>query len=343
MPANFGTKRKRAQRHKTPRQHWGRKTMRMASAVTAVALGILFAFEAGAQDYPNRYIRVVVGPGPDIPARLLSTKMADTLGQQVVIEPRPGAGGVIAAQTIATAPADGYSLLLATASYTINTALQTSPHDIRKDFAPVALVTTTPFVLVVHPSVPAKTLQELIALARARPGTLNYASSGIGTPPHLAGELFKVMAGVDIVHVPFREANSALNAVVSGAVPMMFSIASAAQPQIASQAVRGLGVTAAKPSPLIPDIPAIAQSGLPGFEVVGWNGFVAPAGTPAPIIARLAAAIRGALDDPDIRKRLEAAGYEPAAHNGPEEFATFIRADTEKWIGLVEQTNMRAK
>src|SRR5690348_9198782 len=248
---------------------------------------LLAVASAAAQDYPNHYIRVVVGPGPDIPARLIGPKIAEALGQQVVIEPRPGAGGVIAAQTIATAPPDGYNLLLATASYTINTALQTSPYDIRKEFAPVALTTTTPFVLVVHPSVAAKTVQELIALARARPGALNYASSGIGTPPHLAGELFKLMAGVDIVHVPFREANSALNAVVSGAVPIMFSIASAAQPQIASNTVRGLGVTSLTPSRLVPDLPSIAQSGLPGFEVIGWNGFVAPAGTPGPIIAKL--------------------------------------------------------
>jgi len=311
-------------------------------AASTLAL-VASAAAAAAQDYPNRFIRVVVGPGPDIPARVLATKMSEALGQQVVIEPRPGAGGVIAAQTIATAPPDGYSLLLATASYTINTALQTSAYDIRKDFAPVGLATTTPFVLVVHPSLPAKTVPELIALARSRPGTLNYASSGIGTPPHLAGELFKAMAGLDIVHVPFREANSALNAVVSGAVPMMFSIASAAEPQIAAQTVRGLGVTAANPSRLVPDLPTIAQSGLPGFEVTGWNGFVAPAGTPAPIIAKLNAALWRGLDDADVRKRLEAAGYEPAAHNSADEFASFIRADTEKWIGLVEQTNMRAK
>jgi len=311
-------------------------------AASTLAL-VASAAAAAAQDYPNRFIRVVVGPGPDIPARVLATKMSEALGQQVVIEPRPGAGGVIAAQTIATAPPDGYSLLLATASYTINTALQTSAYDIRKDFAPVGLATTTPFVLVVHPSLPARTVPELIALARSRPGTLNYASSGIGTPPHLAGELFKAMAGLDIVHVPFREANSALNAVVSGAVPMMFSIASAAEPQIAAQTVRGLGVTAANPSRLVPDLPTIAQSGLPGFEVTGWNGFVAPAGTPAPIIAKLNAALWRGLDDADVRKRLEAAGYEPAAHNSADEFASFIRADTEKWIGLVEQTKMRAK
>ena len=183
----------------------------------ALALSVTLATTAQAQDYPSRYIRVIVGPGPDIVARLFGPKITETLGQQVVVEPRPGAGGTIAAQAVANSPPDGYNLLLASASYTINTALGQSPLDLAKDFAPVGLAVTVPFVLVVHPSVPAKTLAELIAYAKANPGKLNYASSGIGTPPHLAGEMFKAMAGVDIVHVPFREANSALNAVVSGA------------------------------------------------------------------------------------------------------------------------------
>jgi tripartite-type tricarboxylate transporter receptor subunit TctC len=171
----------------------------MVLALVAYAIG-----PAHAQDYPSRLIRVVVGPGPDLVARLFGPKITEHLGQQVVVEPRPGAGGIIAAQTIATAPPDGYNLLLVTASYTINTALRTSPYDMRKDFAPVGRASTSPFILVVHPSVPAKTLPELIALAKSKPGQLNYASSGIGTPPHLAGELFKAMAGVDVVHVPFR-------------------------------------------------------------------------------------------------------------------------------------------
>jgi len=298
---------------------------------------------ASAQDYPNRYIRVIVGPGPDLVARLFGPKITEVLGQQVVIEPRPGAGGVIAAQTVATAPPDGYTLLQATASYTINTALETSALDMRKDFAAIGRASTSPFTLVVHPSVPARTVQELIALAKSKPGGLNYASSGIGTPPHLAAELLKAMAGVDIVHVPFREANSALNAVVSGAVQIMFSISSTTQPQVVAGTVRGLAVTTLKPSPLVPGMPSIADSGLPGYEVTGWNGFVAPAGTPAAIIAKLSGAIQRGLDDPDLRKRLETAGYEVAPHNTPEDFAAFIKADTERWINLVEKTNMRTK
>jgi tripartite-type tricarboxylate transporter receptor subunit TctC len=317
----------------------------MIDRLASVVLSLLALFVAGpsyAQDYPNRPIRVVVGPGPDIVARVFGAKMSELLGQPIVVEPRPGAGGVIAAQTVAAAPPDGYTLLQVTASYTINTALQSSPLDLRKDFAPVGHVSTIPFVLVVHPSVPTKSLAELIAHAKANPGKLNYASSGIGTPPHLAGELFKSMAGVDIVHVPFREANSGLSAVVGGNVEMMFSIASTAQSQIAGGTVRGIGVTSLKPSPLVPGLPALAQSGLAGFEVIGWNGFVAPKDTPQPIVAKLSAAIGKALADPDVRAKMNTAGYELAAANSPDDFAMFIAADTEKWIGLATKTGIKA-
>src|SRR5215467_12367186 len=291
-----------------------------------------------AQEYPNRPIRVVVGPGPDIVARVFGVKMGEVLGQPIVVEPRPGAGGTIAAQTVVTSPPDGYTLLLASASYTINTALQSSPLDLGKDFAPVGLAATIPFVLVVHPSVPAKTLTELIAHAKVNPGKLNYASSGIGTPPHLAGELFKSMAGVDIVHVPFREANSALSAVVGGSVQMMFSIASTAASQIGGGTVRGIGVTSPKASPLVPGLPAIAESGLAGFTVMGWNGFVAPKGTPVAIVVKLNSTLQRGLEDAALRERLEAAGYEPAERNSPDDFAAFIAADTSKWAELVEKT-----
>ena len=317
----------------------------MIDRLVGVVLSLLALLVAGtsyAQDYPNRPIRVVVGPGPDIVARVFGAKMIELLGQPIVVEPRPGAGGVIAAQTVAAAPPDGYTLLQVTASYTINTALQSSPLDLRKDFAPVGHVSTIPFVLVVHPSVPTKSLAELIAYAKANPGKLNYASSGIGTPPHLAGELFKSMAGVDIVHVPFREANSGLSAVVGGNVEMMFSIASTAQSQIAGGTVRGIGVTSLKPSPLVPGLPALAQSGLAGFEVIGWNGFVAPKDTPQPIVAKLSAAIGKALADPDVRAKMNTAGYELAAVNSPDDFAKFIAADTEKWIGLATKTGIKA-
>ena len=311
-----------------------------AFALVAVTLGA--SCVSYAQDYPTRFIRVIVGPGPDIVARLFGAKITDLVGQQVVVEPRPGAGGTIAAQTVASAPPDGYNLLLASASYTINTAMAQSPLDLGRDFAPIGLVATVPFVLVVHPSLAARNLAELIALAKANPGKLNYASSGIGTPPHLAGELFKSMAGIDVVHVPFREANSALNAVVSGSVQMMFSIASTAASQIGGGTVRGIGVTSLRPSPLLPGLPSLAESGLPGFTVIGWNGFVAPRGTPAAIVGKLSSTLQRGLDDPELRQRLATSGYEPAARNSPDDFAAFIRSDTAKWVALVEKTNMKS-
>ena len=311
-----------------------------AFALVAVTLGA--SCISYAQDYPTRFIRVIVGPGPDIVARLFGAKITDLVGQQVVVEPRPGAGGTIAAQTVASAPPDGYNLLLASASYTINTAMAQSPLDLGRDFAPIGLVSTVPFVLVVHPSLAARNLAELIALAKANPGKLNYASSGIGTPPHLAGELFKSMAGIDVVHVPFREANSALNAVVSGSVQMMFSIASTAASQIGGGTVRGIGVTSLRPSPLLPGLPSLAESGLPGFTVIGWNGFVAPRGTPAAIVGKLSSTLQRGLDDPELRQRLATSGYEPAARNSPDDFAAFIRSDTAKWVALIEKTNMKS-
>jgi tripartite-type tricarboxylate transporter receptor subunit TctC len=306
---------------------------------------VLFAAAgaAVAQDYPTRVIRVVVGPGPDIVARVYAPTLAKELGQQIVIEPRTGAGGAIAAQTIATAPPDGYNLLLATASYTINAALKTSQYDLRKDFVAVGQMSTSPFVLVVHPSVPVKSIQELIALAKSKPGQLNYASAGIGTPPHLGGELFKAMTGVDIVHVPYREANSALNAVIAGNVQIMFSIATTAQAQITGGTVRGLGVATLKPTSLAPGLPTIASAGLDGFEVIGWNGIVAPAGTPAAIVSKLNAAIQHGIADPLLKPQLNAAGYDVAQPNTPEQFARFINDDTERWSSVVQKANISVK
>lgn len=302
-------------------------------------LGVLAI--ARADDFPSRTIKVIVGPGLDAPARIFGAKMADILGQQVVIEPRPGAGGVIAAQTAASAPPDGYSLLLATAAYTINTALGHSPLDLRRDFAPIGLVTTVKYVLVLHPAVPADDLQSLIAYAKAHPGAINYASPGIGTPPHLAGELFKSLTGVDIVHVPFRDANSAIAAIVGGSVQMMFALAASAGPQIAASSLRGIAVTSTAPSPFVPGLKPLAELGLPGFDVLGWNGFVAPRGTPAPAIAKLNAAMNEGFPDAALRQRVLASGYEPYRRNTPEEFRKFIADDTAKWIDVVSKIKLK--
>jgi tripartite-type tricarboxylate transporter receptor subunit TctC len=296
---------------------------------------------AHAQDFPSKPIRVIVGPGPDIVARIMGQKFTEAWGQQVVIDPRPAAGGAIAAEAVAKAPADGYTLLLSSASYPINAALQIGTTDVIKDFSPVALAASAPFILMVHPSLPVKTMQELIALAKKRPGQINYASSGNGTPPHLAAEMFKVAAGINIVHVPYKGAGQAMIDLVGGQVQMAFAIVSAAMPQVQAGKVRALGITSLQTSPLAPDLPTLNSLGLAGFDVRGWNGFVAPAATPRPVVARINAEAMRALKQPEIVQRLKAAGYEAAAENSPEQFADFIKAELAKWSKVVKESGAK--
>jgi tripartite-type tricarboxylate transporter receptor subunit TctC len=214
---------------------------------------------------------------------------------------------------------------------------------LRRDFAPIGLVTTVKYVLVLHPSVPAKDLASLIAYMKAHPGAINYASPGVGTPPHLAGELFKSMAGVDIVHVPFREANSAIAAVVGGSVQMMFALAASAGPQIAAGGLRGIAVTSTEPSPFVPGLKPLAELGLPGFDVLGWNGFVAPRGTPTAVVTKLNAAMSQGFGDAELRQHVLASGYEPYHRNTPEEFGKFIADDTAKWIDVVAKIKLKGQ
>jgi tripartite-type tricarboxylate transporter receptor subunit TctC len=302
---------------------------------------------ARAQAYPSRPVRILVGfpPGsaPDLVTRLVGQHLSERLGQPFVVENRPGASSNIATDAVVHAAPDGYTLLVVSLPNVFNATLYDKLNfDFLRDIAPVASLDLQPFVLETHPSVPAKTVPEFIAYARANPGKINMASAGPGSAPHVFGELFKSMAGVDIVHVPFREANSALNAVVSGSVEMMFSIASTAVAQMSGGTVRGIGVTSLTASPLVPGLSSIAQSGLAGFTVIGWNGFVAPKGVSPAIIGKLNAPLQRGLDDPELRQRLAAAGYESATPNSPDDFARFIQSDTAKWIALVKQTNMKS-
>jgi tripartite-type tricarboxylate transporter receptor subunit TctC len=315
--------------------------VRLSIAMWCLLMG--WAGVAHADDYPNRYIRIIVGPGLDTPARLFGAKIAEVLGTQVIVEPRPGAGGAIAAATVANAPPDGYTLLLATAAYTINTATGQSKYDLRRDFTPIGHVTDVKYVLVLHPSVPAKTLPELIAYSKANPGKMNYASTGIGTPPHLAGEMFKTQTGLDIVHVPFRDPNSAISTLIGGGVQMMFALAATAEPQIRSGLLNGIGVSSVTPSPFVPELQPMAKLGLPNFDVLGWNGLVAPRGTPDSVIAKLNDAIQKGLADPELRKAILASGYEPTEANSPQDFGKFIEADTKKWIDLVQLIGMKSQ
>ncbi|MEI6317593.1 MAG: tripartite tricarboxylate transporter substrate binding protein [Pseudomonadota bacterium] len=296
---------------------------------------------AVAQDFPQKAIRIVVGPGPDIVGRMLGQHYTEAWGQPTVIDPRPGGGGVIAAELVAKAPPDGYSLLLSSAAYTINAVLQPGSTDLLRDFAPVVFAASSPFVLMVHPSLPVRSTAELIALARKRPGQINYASSGNGTPPHLAGELFKSMAKVDMVHIPYKSAGPAIMDTVGGQVQAVFGIASVAMPQVLSGKLRGLAVSSRERSRLAPDIPTLSESGLPGFEVIGWNGLMAPVATPRAIVTKLNAEALVALKQPQFQAKLVGAGYEPAAPNTPEQFGEQVRAEVSKWAKLVKETGMR--
>jgi tripartite-type tricarboxylate transporter receptor subunit TctC len=306
-----------------------------------IAAAVLCAGAACAQDFPLRPVRVIVGPGPDIVARIVGQKFTEAWGQQIIIDPRPAAGGAIAAEAVAKAAPDGYTLLLSSASYPINAALQLGTTDVIKDFSAVALAGSAPFILMVHPSMPVKSMAELIALAKARPGQINYASSGNGTPPHLAAEMFKSAAGINIVHVPYKGAGQAMIDLVGGQVQMAFAIVSAAMPQVQAGKVRALGITSPQPSPLAPDLPTLSGLGLPGFDVKGWNGFVAPAATPRAVVAKINLETMRALKQPEVVQRLKAAGYEAAAENTPEQFAEFIKAELAKWTKVVRESGAK--
>ena len=314
----------------------------MTFDIRAIRLVLLLATGgASAQEFPVRTVRVIVGPGPDIVARIMGQKFTEAWGQQVIIDTRPAAGGAIAADAVAKSAPDGYTLLLSSASYPINAALQIGTTDVIRDFSAVALLASAPFILMVHPALPVKSVRELIALAKARPGQINYASSGNGTPPHLAAEMFKVAAGINIVHVPYKGAGQAMIDLVGGQVQMAFAIVSAALPQVQAGKVRALAVSSPQPSPLVPDLPTLNELGLSGFDVKGWNGFVAPAGTPRAIVMRINAEAMRALKQPEVVQRLRGAGYDAAAENSPDQFADFIKAELAKWTRVVKESGAK--
>ena len=306
----------------------------MVSRLVSVVL-VLAALAplAQAQDFPNRPIRVVVGPGPDIVARVLGPKMTEVLRQPVVVEQRPGAGGVIASQTVSTAAPDGYTLLQATASYTINTALQTSQFDLGRDFAPVGRVSTSPFVLVVHPSVPARTLSELIAYAKANPGKLNMASSGNGSTIHMSGELFKMLTGINMVHVPYRGGAPALTDLIAGQVHVMFDNIPTSAEHIKAGRLRGLAVTSAARSQVLPDLPTVADF-LPGYEASAWYGLGAPKNTPDEVIDKINKGMNAVLADPKPQARFAELGAS-LLPGSPADFSRLVADETEKWGKVV--------
>ena len=307
----------------------------------------LTAFGAVAQEYPSRPIRFIVpfppGGGNDTMARTIGNKLAAVLGQQFVVDNRAGAGGVIGAETAAHAAPDGYTLFLGgVASHSIVPNLQPKlGYDPVRDFAPISLIASAPLILVVHPSVAAKSVKELVQLAKARPGQLNFASNGTGGSSHLAAELYKMMTGTDMVHVPYKGLSPALTDLLSGQVQLMFSSTVAILPQVRAGRLRPLAMTSAKRSAAMPDVPTVAESGVPGYETASWYGVLAPAGTAKTIIDRLNREIVKAVQLPDVRERLTSEGAEPAG-GSPAEFGAHIKRELARWSQVIKQAKIKA-
>ena len=301
-----------------------------------VAIGaVTLTAEAQAQSWPNRPVRIVVpsppAGGTDIVARVMADHFSKAFKQQFFVENRPGAGNMIGIESVARAPNDGYTFLMTASTLSINSVLYKKvSYDPIKDFAPITLAAKAPNVLIVNPSLPAKTLAEFIALAKTQPGKLTYGTPGIGTSPHMCMELFKSMAGVDLQHIPYRGTVPALTDVMSGQINAMFSTALSAKPQIEAGKVRAFGVSTATRSGAMPDIPAIAEAGVPGYEAVQWYGFLAPAGTPQAVIAQIHAESMKALNSTEMKEKLAHDGAEPTPTT-PEAFAAHIRDELDKW------------
>jgi tripartite-type tricarboxylate transporter receptor subunit TctC len=311
------------------------KTLVAATMFAATASG------AFAADYPTKPIRLVVpfsaAGTTDFLARAIAQKLGQNMRTTVIVDNRPGAGGNIGSDIVAKSDPDGYTLLLGTVgTHAINASLyKKMPYDTVKDFAPITLVASVPNIVVVHPSVPAKSIKELLALAKSKPGQLTFASSGNGSSIHLSGELFKSMAGVDMLHVPYKGSGPAVSDLIGGQVNMMFDNMPSSLPHVKAGRLRAIAVTSAKRSPAAPDVPTIAESGVPGYEAVAWFGVLAPAGTPPAIVNKLNAEIVKVLKSPDVAQRLASQGAEPVS-NTPEEFSAYIKTEMVKWAKVIK-------
>jgi len=308
--------------------------------VAAITLALCAATCAFAQGYPTKPVKIVVpysaGGPADIYARFVGDRLQKSLGQPFVIENRPGAGAIIGTDAVAKSAPDGYTLLMMSNTHTVNESLFTKkPYSLLRDLAPIAPINYSDLILVVHPSVPAKNLKELIALAKAKPGALNYASSGPGTPYHMAGELFKAMAGVDLVHVPHKGSAEARTDVLAGNVQMMFDAITTMAPLVQSGKVRAIATSGKTRSSIMPDVPTLNEAGVPGYDAVIWLGMMAPAGTPRPVIDALNANIQKIVNAPDVKETWAKQGAVPMRMS-PDEFAKFIEQDIQKWAKVVK-------
>ena len=312
----------------------------LAAGLFAFILSAVAALPASAQSYPSRQVRIIVpfaaGGPADIYARVLGQHLQQALGQPFVIEDRPGGGSIVGTDVAAKAEPDGYTLLMMSNTHTVNESLRPhKPFQLMRDFVPVAPVNYSDLVLVVNPSVPVNTLKDLIALAKARPHLLNYASSGPGTPYHMAGELFKAMAGLDIVHVPYKGSSGARTDVLGGQVQMMFDAITTMAPQVLARKVKALATTGKTRSPVLPDVPTLSEAGVPGYEAVIWLGVMAPKGTPDAIVQRLNAEIRKIVNNPEVKQAWAKQGATPMSMSR-DAFGQFLRDDIAKWAKIVK-------
>jgi tripartite-type tricarboxylate transporter receptor subunit TctC len=314
---------------------------RLFSTTAAIAAAVV-ALGAQAQGYPSRPVKIVVPFAPggftDVVARILQTQLSGALGQPIVIENKPGAGSTIGTAEVANAKPDGYTLAMVSTTHVITPSIyKKMPYDALKDFTPVMKLAEGPYVLVVHPSLPARTVKELVELAKAEPGKIDYASSGNGSSQHLVGALFGQMAGVKLNHVPYKGSGQAMQDLVGGQVKVSFVGGPNAVPYLASGKLRALGVTTRKRSADLPDIPSIDEAGVPGYDATLWLGLLAPPGTPADVIARLREAVTKALSTPEARKLVNSAGVDVALST-PEEFAALMKSELERWGRVVRET-----
>ncbi len=316
-----------------------------AMLVTACAVLPVLAPQVCAQSYPVKSIRLIVplppGGGNDTIARLIGQKITPALGQQVVVDNRAGAGGLIAAELVAKSPADGYTLLLANVAVMtiIPNAQKKIPYDPLKDFAPVSLIASAPLLVVVHPSLPVNSIKQLVALAKAKPNDVNYASNGIGSSTHLATEMFAMMSGVKMVHVPYKGLSIAMTDLLSGQVPLMFSSAVAMLPHVKSGKLRAIAMTGAQRAPVIPDVPTVAEAGVKGYESGSWYGIAAPANTPRAVIERLNKEIVAAVKSAEIQERLTKEAVIPSG-NSPEAFAAHIKTEFDRMARVIREAKI---
>jgi len=313
-------------------------------SVAAIITGIA-AISAFAQDYPSKPVRIVVpfapGGGTDLSARVIAQKLSESLGANFVVDNRPGAAGIVGTEMIAKSKPDGYALLVVSSSHAINPAMYPKlPYDTARDFVPISLLLSGPSLVVAHPSLPAKNARELIALAKAKPGTLTFASAGHGTPPHMAGELFRALAGIDLVHIPYKGNGPAYTDLMAGQVSLMFPNIATSLPYVRSGRMRALGVGSKTRSAIAPEIPTINESGLPGYEMSSWFGLLAPAGTPVAIVTRLQQEIARIFKQAEVREKLLAQGVEPVGGT-PQEFTAFLHNETTQWAKVIKSSGLK--